>query len=52
MVLNPDIEIYVTNAQGKILAYSAHVEKLPVQSVDLKPIQQFFRQTKFADSRR
>ena len=42
MVLNPDIEIYVLNAQGKVLAYSAHVEKLPVETVDLKPLQQFF----------
>ena len=41
MVLNPDIEIYVTNAQGKILAYSAKVEKLPVEIVDLAPVERF-----------
>ena len=41
MVLNPDIEIYVTNAQGEILAYSAKVEKLPVESLDLAPVQAF-----------
>ena len=41
MVLNPDIEIYVLNAQGRVLAYSAKVEKLPVETVDLAPIRRF-----------
>ena len=41
MVLNPDIEIYVTNAGGRVLAYSAKVEKLPVETVDLAPVQRF-----------
>ncbi len=42
MVLNPDIEIYILDAQGEVLAYSAKVEELPVERVDLQPLQQFF----------
>ena len=42
MVLNPDIEIYILNTQGEVLAYSAKAETLPVNRVDLKPLRQFF----------
>ena len=40
MVLNPDIEIYVLDARGKILAYSVKRD-LAAKTVDLKPIQRF-----------
>ena len=42
MVLNPDIEIYILDTQGEVLAYSAKAEVLPVERVDLKPLRQFF----------
>ncbi len=42
MVLNPDIEIYILDMQGEVMAYSAHVNKLPNNRVDLKPLRQFF----------
>ena len=42
MVLNPDIEIYILDANGTVLAYSAHVDKLQVKRIELKPLQQFF----------
>ena len=42
MVLNPDIEIYILDTHGEVLAYSAHVEKLPMNRVALKPLRQFF----------
>ncbi len=42
MVLNPDIEIYILDTHGKVLAYSAHVEKLPMNRVALKPLREFF----------
>ena len=42
MVLNPDIEIYILNSQGEVLAYSAKVERLPANRVNLSPLRQFF----------
>ena len=41
MVLNPDIEIYILDPKGEVLAYSTKVKKLPVSRVDLKPLRQF-----------
>ena len=40
MVLNPDIEIYVLDARGHVLAYSVKRD-LAARNVDLKPIQRF-----------
>ena len=40
MILNPDIEIYVTDVRGRILAYSVKRE-LATQSIDLQPVQRF-----------
>ena len=40
MILNPDIEIYVTDGQGRILAYSVKRE-LAAKSIDLKPVSRF-----------
>ena len=42
MVLNPDIEIYILDTQGEVLAHSAKVDKLPIKRVDLGPLRQFF----------
>ncbi|MDH5445338.1 MAG: HAMP domain-containing histidine kinase [Gammaproteobacteria bacterium] len=41
MVVNPSIEVYLLDKQGKILDYSAPPEKIKRTSVDLKPIQTF-----------
>jgi signal transduction histidine kinase len=41
MVINPSIEVYLLNTQGKILAYSAPPEKIKRETIDLKPVIQF-----------
>ena len=41
MVLNPDIEIYILDTKGEVLAHSAKVEKLPTDRVELGPLRQF-----------
>ena len=38
MTINPSIEIYLLDAEGKILAYSADPEKIKRNSVSLEPI--------------
>lgn len=43
MTVNPNIEIYLLNLNGKILSYSADPGKVKRQSVSLEPIQAFFR---------
>ena len=40
MTINPSIEIYYLDLQGKILAYSAEPGKVKRNSVDLKPVYQ------------
>ena len=40
MTINPSIEIYYLDLQGKILAYSAEPNKVKRNAVDLKPILQ------------
>ncbi|MGD8344772.1 MAG: ATP-binding protein [Desulfobacterales bacterium] len=42
MVVNPNIEIYLLDPQGKILAYSAPPGKVKRDRVDLKPINKWF----------
>jgi len=39
MVINPNIEVYLLDKQGKILAFSAAKEKIKREAVDLKPVQ-------------
>lgn len=41
MVINPSVEVYLLDAQGKILTYVAPDKVVQLTSVDLKPIQQF-----------
>lgn len=41
MVINPSIEVYLLDSQGKILAFSAPSEKIKRQSISLDPIKQF-----------
>ena len=41
MVVNPSIELYLLNAQGKILAFSAPEGHVKRQQVSLAPIRQF-----------
>lgn len=43
MIVNPSIEIYLLDAQGRILAFSAPPEKVKRQSVALSPIEEFLR---------
>jgi signal transduction histidine kinase len=43
MVINPNIEIYLLDPEGKILAYSAPPGKVKLHSVDLGPINQWLR---------
>lgn len=42
MVVNPNIEIYLLDPAGKILAFSAPPGKVKRDRVDLKPIQKWF----------
>jgi two-component system OmpR family sensor kinase len=41
MVINPAIEVYLLNADGRILAFSAPAEKVKREHVDLAPIRAF-----------
>jgi len=43
MTINPSIEIYLLDAEGQILAYSAEPGKVKRKWVDLKPIQIFLQ---------
>ena len=43
MVINPSIEVYLLDVEGKILSYSAPDEKIKRTFVDLKPINQFYQ---------
>jgi signal transduction histidine kinase len=42
MVVNPGIEVYLLNPDGKILAYSAPPGKVKLERVSLVPIQEWF----------
>ncbi|MCU7801248.1 MAG: hypothetical protein KZQ70_14225 [gamma proteobacterium symbiont of Lucinoma myriamae] len=42
MTVNPNIEIYLLDLQGKILSYSADPGKVQLESVTLEPINAFF----------
>ena len=41
MLVNPVIEVYLVDTQGKLLAYSAPEGVVKRQSIDLAPVQQF-----------
>lgn len=43
MIINPTIEVYLLNADGRILAFSAPAEKVKRDHVDLVPIRTFLR---------
>ena len=43
MVLGPSIELYVVDAQGKLLAYDAPEEKIKLRHINIAPILQFTR---------
>ena len=43
MVINPSIEVYLTDTQGDILAYSAPPGKVKKQHIDLGPVNQFLQ---------
>jgi signal transduction histidine kinase len=42
MVVNPGIEVYLLNPDGKILAYSAPAGKVKLDQVELEPIKKWF----------
>lgn len=42
MVINPSIELYLLDPEGRILSYSAPPDKVKLTSVDLGPIQTWF----------
>lgn len=46
MTINPSIEIYLLNLDGKILSYSADPSKIMRQSVSLEPIKAFLKMEK------
>jgi len=41
MVVNPIIEVYLTNTEGKLLSYSAPKNIVKLDKIDLSPIKQF-----------
>lgn len=45
MVINPNIEVYLLNPEGKILAYSAPPSKVQRQRVNVEPIQRLLDDT-------
>jgi two-component system OmpR family sensor kinase len=45
MVVNPGIEVYLLDPNGKILAFSAPPGKVKRQTVSLKPLKQFLKGT-------
>ena len=41
MVINPSLEVYLLDTEGKILTYFAPEKKIIMESVDLEPIKKF-----------
>lgn len=41
MVINPNIEVYLLDTEGRILGYSAPPEKIKRESINLKPVIRF-----------
>ncbi len=46
MVINPSLEIYLLNPEGKILSYAAPEKVVKLETVSLAPMQSFFTDTK------
>jgi len=46
MVINPTLEVYLLDPQGKILSYVAPEKVVKLESVSLAPIQSFFNNTR------
>jgi len=46
MVINPSLEIYLLNPEGKILSYAAPEKVVKLDHVSLEPIQGFFSNTR------
>ena len=46
MVINPSIEVYLTDANGNILAFSAPPGKVKKKRIDLGPVNTFLNKTK------
>lgn len=45
MAINPSIEVYILDAQGKILNYVAPYKKVVLEQVDLAPVYQFMNRS-------
>jgi len=46
MIINPSIEVYLTDTDGKILAFSAPPGKVKKEYIDLGPVNTFLNKTK------
>ena len=46
MVINPSIEVYLTDTEGKILAFSAPPGKVKKEYIDLGPVKTFINKSK------
>lgn len=42
MIINPSLELYLLDPDGKIISYSSHLHGVERRSVSLKPIKHFF----------
>ena len=47
MIINPSIEIYLLDTEGKIITYVAPESKIKTESVDLNPVKTFVNTKKF-----
>jgi len=47
MVVNPSVEFYLLDPQGKILAFDAPAGRVKLEQVDLRPVQAFLSGPKF-----
>lgn len=45
MLLNPSLEVYLVDPQGKILSYNAPEGKVKLEEIDLKPVKKFIADT-------
>lgn len=41
MVVNPSVEVYLLDTEGKIITYVAPYKRVKLKSIDLKPVNQF-----------
>lgn len=45
MVVNPSLEVYLLDTEGKILSYNAPAEKIQMDRIDLEPVHRFIADT-------